>query len=133
MTYRTIDSLLRPRAICTRENLMLALMRTPVDTATRWKLSQRVGGKLLITSRCQSILSNYLLSNELIAWARLREEQRLSLDLNIGMAVTIDLRSSNIHPPNKIDVAERLARWPLAKVYKLPKVSPVVQSLVRYF
>ena len=63
--------------------------------------------------------------SELIAWARLREEQRLSLDLNnVGMAVTIDLRSSNIHPPNKIDVAERLARWPLAKVYKTSKGIP---------
>jgi len=34
------------------------------------------------------------------------------------MAVTIDLDNHNdIHPPNKIDVGERLARWPLAKVY----------------
>ena len=35
-----------------------------------------------------------------------------------GMAVTIDLDNANdIHPPNKIDVGERLARWPLAKLY----------------
>jgi hypothetical protein len=34
------------------------------------------------------------------------------------MAVTIDLDNANdIHPPNKIDVGERLARWPLAKLY----------------
>ena len=34
------------------------------------------------------------------------------------MVVTIDLDNHNdIHPPNKIDVGERLARWPLAKVY----------------
>ena len=34
------------------------------------------------------------------------------------MAVTIDLdNAGDIHPPNKIDVGERLARWPLAKVY----------------
>ena len=37
---------------------------------------------------------------------------------NTGMAVTIDLDNANdIHPPNKIDVGERLARWPLAKLY----------------
>ena len=35
-----------------------------------------------------------------------------------GMAVTIDLDNANdIHPPNKIDVGERLALWPLAKLY----------------
>jgi len=53
------------------------------------------------------------------AWTYLREEQRRALDVaNTGMAVTIDLDNANdIHPPNKIDVGERLVRWPLAKVY----------------
>ena len=53
------------------------------------------------------------------AWTYLREEQRLALDVDgTGMAVTIDLdNAGDIHPPNKIDVGERLARWPLAKVY----------------
>jgi sialate O-acetylesterase len=53
------------------------------------------------------------------AWTYLREEQRKALDMpNTGMVVTIDLDNANdIHPPNKIDVGERLARWPLAKVY----------------
>jgi sialate O-acetylesterase len=33
----------------------------------------------------------------------------------MGLVVTIDLDHANdIHPPNKIDVGERLARWPLA-------------------
>ncbi|MDP6905058.1 MAG: sialate O-acetylesterase [Verrucomicrobiota bacterium] len=53
------------------------------------------------------------------AWTYAREEQRRAMDVpNTGMAVTIDLDNHNdIHPPNKIDVGERLARWPLAKVY----------------
>jgi sialate O-acetylesterase len=53
------------------------------------------------------------------AWTYLREEQRLALDVNAtGMVVTIDLdNADDIHPPNKIDVGERLARWPLAKLF----------------
>ena len=53
------------------------------------------------------------------AWTYAREEQRRAMDVkNTGMAVTVDLDFHNdIHPPNKIDVGERLARWPLAKVY----------------
>ncbi len=51
------------------------------------------------------------------AWPFLREEQRRAvagLD-HTGLVVTIDLDHANdIHPPNKIDVGERLARWPLA-------------------
>lgn len=51
-------------------------------------------------------------------WVRLREEQRRSLGIPAtGMAVTIDLRDEDIHPSNKLDVAERLARWALAKDY----------------
>ena len=53
------------------------------------------------------------------AWTYGREEQRRAMSVkNTGMAVTIDLDFHNdIHPPNKIDVGERLSRWPLAKVY----------------
>jgi len=51
-------------------------------------------------------------------WPYLREEQRLATDLpNTGMVVTVDLDGAGIHPPNKIDVGERLARWALAKDY----------------
>ena len=51
-------------------------------------------------------------------WVRLREEQRLSLEIpNTGMAVTIDLKDSDIHPANKLDVGKRLANWALAKTY----------------
>ena len=48
-----------------------------------------------------------------------------------GMAVTIDLDHANdIHPPNKIDVGERLARWPLAKLYgkKIPFSGPLFRD-----
>lgn len=53
------------------------------------------------------------------AWTYLREEQRRAQSLpHTGMVVTIDLdNGSDIHPPNKIDVGERLARWPLANEY----------------
>lgn len=51
-------------------------------------------------------------------WIRMREEQRLSLDIpHTGMAVTIDIRGEGIHPPDKIAVGERLALMPLAKSY----------------
>ncbi len=51
-------------------------------------------------------------------WVRLREEQRRSLEIpHTGMAVTIDLRDSDIHPSNKLDVGKRLARWALAQTY----------------
>jgi sialate O-acetylesterase len=57
-------------------------------------------------------------ANNAHGWVRLREEQRRSLDLpHTGMAVTIDLRDQDIHPANKVDVGERLARWALAQCY----------------
>ena len=57
-------------------------------------------------------------NNTAQGWVRLREEQRLSLSIpDTGMAVTIDLRDSDIHPANKIDVAQRLVNWALAKTY----------------
>lgn len=51
-------------------------------------------------------------------WPYLREQQRLGADLpHTGMVVTIDLEGAGIHPPNKIDVGRRLARWALANDY----------------
>jgi sialate O-acetylesterase len=51
-------------------------------------------------------------------WPYLREQQRLSTDLpHTELVVTIDLLDKDIHPPNKLDVGERLARWALAKEY----------------
>ena len=49
-----------------------------------------------------------------------------------GMVVTIDLDNANdIHPPNKIDVGERLALWPLAKLYgkKIPFSGPLFREV----
>ena len=51
-------------------------------------------------------------------WPYLREQQRLATDLpHTGMVVTIDIDGAGIHPANKIDVGQRLARWALAKDY----------------
>ena len=64
-------------------------------------------------------------------WVRLREEQRLSLDIpNTGMAVAIDLRDTDIHPANKLDVGQRLAKWALAKTYgqAIPCSGPLFAS-----
>lgn len=53
------------------------------------------------------------------SWARVQEAQRQTLAVpNTGMAVTIDIGSSdNVHPPNKQEVARRLALWALAKIH----------------
>lgn len=53
-------------------------------------------------------------------WAELREAQTLTLDRleNVGEAVIIDVGDGkDIHPINKQTVADRLARWALAKQY----------------
>lgn len=50
---------------------------------------------------------------------KLREAQLKTLSVpNTGMAVTLDIGNpKNIHPANKLDVGNRLARWALAKTY----------------
>jgi len=67
------------------------------------------------------------------AWTYAREEQLRAMEVDgTGMAVTIDLDNANdIHPPNKIDVGERLARWPLAKLYgkKIPFSGPLFRDV----
>jgi sialate O-acetylesterase len=52
-------------------------------------------------------------------WAELQNAQLLTLALpKTGMAVINDIGvADNIHPPNKLDVGNRLARWALAKDY----------------
>ena len=56
--------------------------------------------------------------DEATGWIRMREEQRRALATpNTAMAVTIDTGSSDIHPPNKIDVGERLALIAMSRNY----------------
>lgn len=66
-------------------------------------------------------------------WAELREAQTMTLSLpNTGEAVIIDLgEDQDIHPRNKRDVANRLARWALAKDYGIDinHQSPTYKSL----
>lgn len=53
-------------------------------------------------------------------WPQFRDEQRNMLELisNTGMAVCSDIGFKNdVHPTNKKDVGERLARWALNKTY----------------
>jgi sialate O-acetylesterase len=66
-------------------------------------------------------------------WAELRESQTMSIRklANAGQCVITDLGEANdIHPKNKRDVAERLARWALAKDYglNLPCRSPELKE-----
>lgn len=65
-------------------------------------------------------------------WAELREAQTLTMKLpNTGQAVITDLgEAKDIHPKNKRDVAERLARWALAKDYgiQVPYRSPELKE-----
>jgi sialate O-acetylesterase len=67
------------------------------------------------------------------AWAELREAQTMTLKLlKTGEAVIIDLgEAQDIHPRNKQDVANRLARWALARDYgiNVPHQSPKFQSM----
>ena len=67
-------------------------------------------------------------------WAELRESQSKTLSAipNGGQAIIIDLgEAADIHPRDKRDVAERLARWALARDYgqKLVYRSPEYQSV----
>jgi len=59
-------------------------------------------------------------------WARIREAQRKALGIeHTGMAVTIDIGEANdIHPRNKQDVGDRLARWALYQTYDKKDVVP---------
>ena len=64
---------------------------------------------------------------------RVREAQATALTLpNTGMAVTVDIgEAKNVHPHNKQDVGDRLARIALANVYgrKIEYSGPVYDSM----
>ncbi len=64
---------------------------------------------------------------------KLREVQLNSLSVpNTGMAVTLDIGSpKTIHPGDKEDVGDRLARWALAKDYSvdIPYSGPLYKSM----
>ena len=66
-------------------------------------------------------------------WANFREAQRLCLTLpHTGMAVTTDIGdAADIHPKNKFDVGERLARWALVNQYgkKIEPSGPLYRQL----
>ena len=65
--------------------------------------------------------------------AELREAQAMTMRvINTGMAVTMDIgKVYNIHPPYKMEVGDRLARWALAKNYGItvPFSGPVYKSM----
>ncbi|WP_439629571.1 sialate O-acetylesterase [Gemmata sp.] len=67
------------------------------------------------------------------AWAHLRESQRRCLTLpRTGLAVTLDIgEAGDIHPRNKADVGDRLARLALADVYgkKVVPSGPLFRGL----
>ena len=59
-------------------------------------------------------------------WAKIREAQRKALEIDhTGMAVIIDIGQANdIHPKNKQDVGDRLARWALHQTYEKTSIVP---------
>jgi sialate O-acetylesterase len=69
------------------------------------------------------------------AWAELREAQTMTMSklANTGEAVIIDLgEAKDIHPRNKQDVAQRLARWALVYDYGVDDIvhrSPLYKSM----
>ncbi|MFK7769647.1 MAG: exo-alpha-sialidase [Mariniblastus sp.] len=66
-------------------------------------------------------------------WPIFREYQRRSLQklTNVGMAITIDTgHPTNVHPPEKKVVGERLAQWAIVSAYHQPGIAmgPLLKS-----
>jgi len=71
------------------------------------------------------------------AWAELREAQTMTLSRlpKTGEAVIIDIGDGqDIHPKNKQDVANRLARWALSRDYGVPVAyqSPTYKAMEKH-
>ncbi|MSR52549.1 MAG: sialate O-acetylesterase [Gemmataceae bacterium] len=67
-------------------------------------------------------------------FSKIREAEAKALDIkNSGMAVIIDVgEARDIHPKNKKDVGERLARWALVKDYAMKDIahcSPMLKEM----
>ena len=67
------------------------------------------------------------------AWSHLRDAQRRTAlhSPNTGLIVTIDIgEAHDIHPKNKLDLGQRMARWALVDVYghKTTKSGPMFRS-----
>ena len=71
--------------------------------------------------------------NQADGWAHFRDAQRRCLEIpHTGMAVAIDIGDAmDIHPKNKFDVGERLARWALKHQYgqELECSGPLFRSM----
>lgn len=71
--------------------------------------------------------------NQADGWAHFRDAQRRCLEISrTGMAVAIDIGDAmDIHPKNKFDVGERLARWALKHQYgqELECSGPLFRSM----
>lgn len=70
------------------------------------------------------------------ALSELREAQTLAMQwvANTGMAGTIDIgNTTNIHPTNKLDVGNRLARWALVKDYgkNMEYIGPLYDKMTK--
>ncbi len=69
------------------------------------------------------------------SWARLRDEQRLAMELpSTGMTVTCDIGEYNdLHPKDKKKVALRLARWIRRDIFNedIEPCGPMVDRVVR--
>lgn len=82
-------------------------------------------------------LANWLKPSDLPeggdGWAYIRDAQKQCLKIpQTGMAVTTDIGdAADIHPKNKLDVGERLARWALANQYgkKIEVSGPLYKDL----
>lgn len=58
-------------------------------------------------------------------WPEIRQAQFEALALkNTGMAITIDIGDRSVHPPNKYDTGERLARLALHHTYGVKELAP---------